>query len=259
MNSTTLYCRLPINWWTDPSLCWFEWQSLISGALAVGAALVSIHFLKLQIAQTSELHKEELLRRHNAIRSVVPVALSAISEYCGAVVDQIAINIEGRQNDFEAAFDAAAQVRTEQNSFEPVQFPSDVISTMQLFVETLTCPADIRHMAELLSSLQILQSRFKSFDLKQVAVERRLHNLLLYTAKVQFLAHSIFDYGRFLDGNSFSKLDGHDFETLWDEILGKAQSLVFSRPVPDVFFPMLGELVDSYKKNNISPWNEKFS
>lgn len=259
MNSSAVYCRLPSNWLADPSQCWFEWQGLISGVLAVGAAFVSIWFLKRQIAQTSELHKDELVRRHNAVRSVVPVALSAISEYCDAVVEQIATTIEDRQDDFEAAFDAAAEGRIEQKSFEPVQFPSDVISTMQLFVETLTRPADVKHMAELLGSLQILQSRFKDFDLQQVAVEHSLHSLLLDTAKVKLLADAIFNYGRFVDEGSFSKLESCDLESLWNEILGKAQSLVFSRPIPDVFFPKLRQLVDSYKKNNISPWNEKFS
>lgn len=259
MSLSLFFCRLPSNWVADPSQCWFEWQGLLSGILAVGAAVVSILFLKRQIAQTSDLHKDELARRHNAVRSVVPVALSAISEYCNAVVDCIATAVEDRQDVFEAAFNDAMHGRLQQKSFEPVQFPSDVISTMQLFVETLTRSADVRHMAELLSSLQILQSRFKDFDLTQVAVERGLHSLLLDASKVRLLSDSVFNYARFVDEGSFSKLDGSDLNATWNEILGKAQSLVFSRPVPDIFFQTLEELVNGCKENRISPWNEKFS
>lgn len=258
MSASDLYCRLPSNWLADTSQCWFEWQGLLSGILAVGAAFVSIWFLKRQIAQTSELHKNELERRHNSVRSVVPVALSAISEYCDAVADQIATAIEDQQDDYDFAFDAVAQGRTEQKYFQPVQFPADVISTMKSFVETLTRAAEVKHMAELLSSLQILQSRFKDFDLKQVAVENRLNSLLLDVAKVKLLTDSIYNYGRFVDDASFSKLEGYETAALWDEVLAKAHGLVFSRSIPDLFLPELTKLVDGYKKNNISPWNEKF-
>ena len=253
-----MYCRLPSHWLTDPSQCWYDWQGLISGILAVAAAFASIWFLKLQIAQTGQLHQNELERRHNAIRSVVPVALAAISEYCAAAVKEIASAIEDRQDNFEVAFDANAQGRLGKVTFDPVPFPSDVIVTLQAFVETMTRPADVKHMAELLSSLQILQSRFKTFDLKQVAVEHGLHSLLLDVAKVQLLTDSIFNYGRFVDENSFSKIEGTTQEALWDEILGKAQGLVFSRSTPDIFFPKLGELVAARKKSLVSPWNEKF-
>ena len=188
----------------------------------------------------------------------MPVALSAVSEYCDAIASQIATAIEDRQDNFYAAFYAVAQGRREQKRFEPVQFPAEVISTMQQFVETLIRPADVKHMAELLGSLQILQSRFKDFDLTQAAVEHSLYGLLLDTAKVKFLTDSIFNYGRFVDENSFSKMEGSKSDALWDEIMGKAQGLIFSRLVPDVFFPKLGELVTSYKKNEVSPWNEKF-
>ena len=258
MSGVQLYCRLPAHWWIDPSQCWFEWQGLVSGILAVVAAIVSIWFLQRQIAQTDQLHQNELKRRHNAIRSVVPVALAAISEYCAAVCNEIASAIEDRQDNFNVAFDAHAKGKLEKATFDGVNFPSDVIPTLQAFVETLTRPDDVKHMAELLGSLQILQSRFKTFNLKQIAVEHSLHSLLLDVAKVKFLTDSIFNYGRFVDEDSFSRIEGTKNESLWDEILGKAQGLVFGRPAPDLFFPKLDELVTARKNSLTSPWNEKF-
>jgi hypothetical protein len=249
---------LPADWLTDPSVCWYEWQGLVSGILAVAAAAASIWFLNRQISQTSDLHRGELGRRHNAIRSVLPIALASVSDFCTAIVDQIATAIEDRQNDFDAAFDAAASGRHNQKSFDPVAIPVEVISTMQQFVESLTREADVKHMAELLSSLQILQARFNDFDLEQAAVVSGLYNLLLDAAKVKLLNDSIYNYGRFVDDSSFSVLDQPSNDKAWNSILGKAHSLVFTRRIPDLFFPELNRLVTRCKENNVSPWNERF-
>lgn len=259
MSPSTVFCRVPTSWISDPSLCLFEWQTLIGGLLAVGAAVVSVIFLKKQISQTEQLHEAELKRRHNAVRSTIPIALAAISDFCDAISTQLASAIEDRnEGDFEAAFDAAAAGRDKLTHFQQVQIPSEVILTMQAFVETLADNRNVKHMAELLSSLQVLQSRFNSFKLQQVAAVHNLHSLLLDTAKVKLLIDSIYNYGRFVDETSFSVVNSASIDDAWQAILGKAHGLIFTRPIPDIFFPELNELVSSYKINQVSPWNEKF-
>jgi hypothetical protein len=250
---------MPTDWWADPSLCWFEWQTLVGGLFAVGAALVSVYWLNKQISQTEKLHQAELRRRHNAARAVVPVALAAISEFCSSVADQIARAIEfRREDDFDAAVDALISSRVSQKNFQNVDLPSPIVTIMKDFVETLSDDANVRHVAELLSSVQILQARFKEFDLQQSAGVNGLYGLLLDTAKVKLLTDSIYNYGRFVDENGFSIVNKQSVEDAWSSIQGKAQSLLFMRQSPDYFFPKISDIILSNCANQNSPWNEKF-
>lgn len=248
-------CRVPAHWILDPSQCWFDWQTLIGGILAVGAAAVSVYFLRKQISQTDLLHQEELARQHNAIRTVTPIALSSISDFCQAIADEVCGEIERRANEpMILGVDDESEKR-----LSPQYIPADVLPTMQGLVATLGEESRIKHVAELVGSLQILQSRHNEFDLKQAGSEFGLYGILLDCAKVKLLTDSIFNYSRFVDETNFSLFDGQKSYNIWDDIHKKSQSLVFSRLMPDLFFPTLADKIDSYKEHNISPWMEKFS
>jgi hypothetical protein len=59
----------------------YNWQTLISGLLALGAAIAGIVYLHRQIRQTEELEGKRRAKKLAAIRAVGPLALSAIGEY----------------------------------------------------------------------------------------------------------------------------------------------------------------------------------
>ena len=75
--------------WLCAAYDWLEdWQTLVSGMLAVGAALWTVFTLRQQIneqkAQTEAVairHRELLERKHRAARSQLPLTLSSICEY----------------------------------------------------------------------------------------------------------------------------------------------------------------------------------
>ena len=248
-------CRVPAHWLVDPSQCWFDWQTLVGGILAVGAAAVSVYFLRRQISQTDLLHQAELARQHNAIRTVTPIALSSISDFCHAIADEVCGEIERRANDpMILGVDDDGEKR-----LSPQHIPTDVLPTMQGLVATLDEKSRIKHVAELVGSLQILQSRYNEFDLNQAGSDFGLYGILLDCAKVKLLTDSIFNYSRFVDETNFSLFNDQKTNDLWDEIHNKSQSLVFSRRMPDLFFPTLADKIDSYKEHDISPWMEKFS
>lgn len=58
-----------------------EWQTLISGFIALLAALITVRTIKQQIATEEIRHKEERERRAFAIRARIPSALSELSTY----------------------------------------------------------------------------------------------------------------------------------------------------------------------------------
>lgn len=258
MMKEPLYCRVPTQWLADPSLCLFEWQTLLSGLLALGAAFLGASFLYKQIGQTDRLHRDELRRQHAAARTALPIALSSISGMVSEIVSNVAHALESQDNpDFETAFADGAQSETDRK-MKSVSISPDVIALIQNFVETLNSQQNVRHTAELVSSIQILISRYNSFDLNGIGAVEGLYSLLLDSAKISLLNDSIYNYGRFIDEDDFSVIHRNSNATAWDMIHGKAQSAVFLRRSPDFFFGRLKERIERYKASDASPWLEKF-
>jgi hypothetical protein len=234
-----------------------DWQTLISGFLALGAALWAGRLLQEQISQAEKFRQDEIKHRHNGSRVVLPLALASINELCREVSNAIAHEIEVRQN-FDAAFDEATE-HSALIQFKPVALAPEVISEMKGFAETLRGQKSVQHVGELMSSLQILASRYNSFDLSQHkdVVLHGLSELLIDAAKVGLLNDKMYNYGRFVDGK-FAIVGRIPDADAWDMIHAKAEGLIFGRRIPDIFFEPLKARIDRYKKNNRSPWIEKF-
>jgi hypothetical protein len=63
-------CMVPANWWSDPSQCLYEWQSLLGGVLAVLAAGATIYFMRKQMQQAERHKQEELTSARDQMRQV---------------------------------------------------------------------------------------------------------------------------------------------------------------------------------------------
>ena len=235
-----------------------DWQTLISGLLALGAAVWAGSLLRSQIAQAGKLHRKDIERSHNAARVALPMALSEVSQYVQKIADNVAEELEKYQEDSaKVPREELAHSGAEVDPIPVVDLPKDVIPLFQSFVQTLTDEADIRHIAELLSSIQILHARYSKLDFQQVAMRMTLFGRLLDAAKVAYLNDKIFNYGRYLEAEHFGVVGVVDQNEAWDAIHGKALGLLFSRRSPDFFFRELKERVDGYKRMNLSPWLEK--
>jgi hypothetical protein len=258
-NTDLARCDIPPDWVSDFSQCLYEWQGLEGAGLALLAAFVGAWFLKSQIKQAGDHRKDEIARRHNAARLTLPLALASVSELIQKTVHQIAYELEQFGPDgFRKAFDANVEGKGHRRSFDPVRLSDDVISAFRQLVESLTDHQDVRHVAELVASLQIYSSRYDDFDLHGAGSRTNLEGLLLDAAKIQLLNDKIYNYARFVDDASFGVVGVGSVADAWDEIHGKAQGLVFRRDSPDFFFPAFQERIDRYKERGLSPWIEKF-
>jgi len=251
-------CAVPADWATNFSQCLYDWQGLEAGLLALLAAGLSLFFLQRQITQQQSHRADELLRRHNAARLTLPLSLASVSSLIQSIADEIAVEFESFGPDGTRTIEAVLDKERDKERFETKGLPREVLGSFEAFVASLYAQRDIRHIAELVATIQILLSRFNSFDLKQPAAQHSLIGLLLDAAKVRLLADRVFNYARFVDDNEFGIVGVLTSAQAWDEIHKQAESLIFLRPRPDIFFQDVRQTVEGYKKANVSPWNEKF-
>jgi hypothetical protein len=260
MAASQANCDVPADWTMDFSQCLYEWQGLEAAGLALVAAAIGATVILRQITQAREHREDEIARKHRAARLSLPLSLSAVSDLVQSIADNLADEFEqyapnSEQKDIDAILDGRA-CRTR---FEPVSLPHEVIHSFERFVESLEREEDIRHVAELMASIQILVSRYNGFDLNGVGARLGLVGRLLDAAKVKLLNEKIFNYARFVDDNGFGIVNAENKKKAWGEIHSAAQSLIFLRRRPDIFFSDLQNKIDGYKKHDIYPWNEKFA
>lgn len=248
-----------MNFVVDAVVWLYHWQTLVSGMLALGAALWAGRLLSEQVRQADAFRKDEAVRRHDAARLTLPLTLATIHELVQGAVDEIATQLEMDGPDgFGQAFDAAAGGDSFPSRFTPVSLSDRVSDSLREFVASLSRRSDVRHVAELVASLQIFLARFNGFDLKAAGRKSSLESLLLDAAKLRLLIDKMYNYARFVDESSFAVVGKLNDSEAWDAVRAKAQSLVFMRPTPDIFFPAIEDAIVRHKAHGTSPWNEKF-
>jgi hypothetical protein len=248
-------------WTTEVGQWLYDWQTLVGASLALIAAYWAYGTTKRQMAQAEQFNRDQIARSHNASRTLLPLTLSSLSELCQRIADNTVQEIEAineNRSAQEISETFASENHTRDLRFESIEIDGEIFSSLHRFVETLTDANDVRHIAELVSSAQILLSRYRTFDLKQIGVEEALNSLLLDAAKVKLLIDKMFNYGRFVDHDSFGIVGVISDKDAWQEILGKAQGLIFHWPQIDRIFAPLADKVRRYSDADYSPWNEKF-
>lgn len=246
------YCFAPPQAFSIIGQWLYDWQTILSGLLASVAAVVTVWKLHGQIAQVERHRRDDIDRRHNAARAVLPLALAAISEFCRAMVEQVASELERNRDKFDVGFDENAN--DTKIKFSPVDLPNNVIVTFERFVETLTNTDSVRHVAELISRIQITQSRFNDFKIGQPGFTIGLYELIIGVATISVLNEKLYNYGRYVSDDSFAMVDKVPNSESWQLIHGKAQSMVFWRRSPDFFFAGIQERINALEANDNSPW-----
>lgn len=251
-------CSVPADWVSNFSQCVYDWQTLAAGVLALIAASFSVYFLSLQIRQQQVHRADDLSRRHNAARLTLPLTLAAVSELTQRIANEVGDEFEKFEPNGSRTIQAVLDANTDRARFDSLALPDNALTSFEDFVASLNDKHDLRHVAELVASTQIMLSRFNDFDLNHIGAPSSLVSLLLDAAKVRLLTDRMYNYARFVEDSAFGIVGVLTVEEAWDQIHAKAQGLVFHRPVPDRFFPELAEQIAGYKKADASPWNEKF-
>ncbi len=236
-----------------------EWQTLVSGLLALGAAWWATAYVRRQIAQTDQLHRQDVERRHNAARVMLPLALAGIGAFLQTMADAVADEIERSDPPIDTPDGVVSDAApTGQGHFDVPDLPVDQLNAIRDFAETLTDQCNLRHLAELIGQLQIAYSRYATFNFSHVNCIDLLYDLLLKIAVLKTLNERMFNYARFVDDTDFGIVEILPIGECWDMILGSLVGLVFNRSRMDLFASQASERIKAYKTGGMSPWLQVF-
>jgi hypothetical protein len=246
------FCDVPADWMADFSQCLYEWQGLEAGVLALLAAVIGARYLYKQIHQ-ADLHREDELQRQKLAAIVaLPLTLARTSEMLQGIADEISLRFE-RGRDRGSNDDGLVIIHPGVTKFELVDFPDGAVRSFQDFVETLTAPSDVAHVAQLIAAIQILLARIRSFDPRTANGESSLLSLMLDCAWAAHLNDSLYNHARSVGIEPFSTMQ-RDAANDWKNVRAKSQSMLFFRPNPDLMMNALNEMVDRYVESGVSPW-----
>ena len=235
-----------------------DWQTLFAAGVALWAAYVGANAIYRQTLKTEQLAQDEISRRHNAARCVLPLALSEVSTLCQSMANKIAEKIEIHAGSDCNLYQAMPILGAGSSKFDPITAPPYTLKAFKDFVQTLTDSSNVAHVGQLMAQIQILIARWDTFDLNQIAPDIRLIELLIDVARVKLLNDTIFNYARMVGDEHFSIVSKDFYSDAWDSIRGKTRELLFHRDSPDLFFGQINTLIDYRKEHNISPWLERF-
>lgn len=237
---------------------WFyDWQTLIGGVLALMAALWAGSKVQYQIRQVDTLHRNELLRRRNSARVMLPFALSSILAFCQKAGTNLAVAIEVLQEPICTGDDGFDNVIVAP-SLNQIEFPSSAIDALARFVECLDDNEQEKHVAELVAQLQIFHAKYEEQSDNTIPHLDSLYMLLVSAGTVKFLVETVFNYARFTDNASFAKVGAISQPDAWLGIKKSMLGLVFDRPAKNGFINKIDSIIDREIEVGTSPWIEKF-
>jgi hypothetical protein len=174
------------------------WQTLIGSVLAITAAFVATLIawknVSRQIGHAEELEKQRRSRKQAALRSVLPLSLSAISDYAQHTTRAL-------HNLLNQCVDEALP----RNGVQVTPFPdvpSDTVETLVEFIE-YSDTLNVQLFENLLSRIQVLSARMRDLlsDINvengvQVITSNWIETNIIHAASVYAGAAQAYDYAR---------------------------------------------------------------
>jgi len=206
-----------------------KWQTLITGALAVFGAWLTVGAVREQIKSSEAVEERRRLQEVYAARAVLPASLSLLTEYaqsCMRLMEQLV--------------DDGSLCRRPPGYLVP-SIPSEALEAIRNCIR-FADPARAKEMADLLHWLQIQNSRicalgFRSNDYPD-ASPYEIYRRILDAAELHARTSALFDYGRRLDEGDLQRVGSKEIRT----------ALRVTRIYKE-HHTMLGELLDAQDSN----------
>lgn len=166
-----------------------DWQTLASGVLAVGAALVGAYFINKQIHLAEKQERERLLRKELAARSVLPLMLSQLMEYAR-------VNAKALKRTLDAS--SGGTYRGDPSAIEIRPVPLPLVMEIKNLIEATPSRVGER-LADMLSDVQIIGARLDDFanpEEGRILLAENIKSFIIDTVELHARAASAFAYAR---------------------------------------------------------------
>jgi hypothetical protein len=170
----------------------YEFQTLISGVMALGAAATTVFFLSRQMHQVELFERKMVDRESRSARPLLAFVLVKLLDYSESCFQQLRKLEEKIVSSGEADFDLPLNLTIP-------SLPDDTFSTLQMNLK-FGSESAISMVTKLLIKLQIQNSRFREFAEKNDDLPSgHLSNLHAYMADalaISLLCNRLFPYAR---------------------------------------------------------------
>lgn len=164
-----------------------RWQALIAGFLAIGGALIGGSFILRQIRSADSHVADQLGRRNDADRAMLPLALSELSRYSRSCAAVLVTLIR------DAPITDATLAR--QVALIP-SVPADAVRIIRDFIESTADPSLRARFSFLLNKLQVQSARLLGLQDEGRHSILSLKDYLLDAAEIYGICSSLFDFAR---------------------------------------------------------------
>lgn len=199
----------------------YKWQTLITGLLALLAAIPTVFLLHRQINLSERHERTRRQTQEAAARAVLPLTLSAIIDYAqqsSVILHSLYQNREGQV------------IPKEVRVFDAPLVPESAIGSLQSMIEASTNKSVVIVITKLINKIQIHNSRLYSIIYKKQAVLPitklvaviNIEGLVIDTAMIHTLAGSLFSYAR-------SESETPE-EVSWDDVSSSLRLLKWYEP-----------------------------
>lgn len=165
----------------------YDWQQLLGGLFALGAAGIGWSAINRQVRQSDEQENERWRRRYDAARAVSPLALSKVHEYAS----QCATSLQ--ENHMQLARGIAVDGRSPRSLPD---VPSTSMAELRAMIEA-SSPTQAMPIARLLSRIQVQAARLQTMTvhLSQGGSSTTVQ-YLVDAIEIAALASALFNYAR---------------------------------------------------------------
>lgn len=177
----------------DPVKALHDWQELIAGLAAIGAAFIGGQYILQQIEFSKEQALEGTRRRHAAARAMLPITLATITQYAESCSSQL--------KELHRAIQAHAVPAPALDGLRIPDLPLEAIAELRNLIDTADETLQLA-IADLLGEIQVLSSRLSGLSQQRdpsshgTVVQDYLEAVIINALRVFAMSSALFAYGR---------------------------------------------------------------
>ena len=169
-----------------------DWQTLLAGVIAIGAAFIGGQYINKQIQSDRDIAADERRRKFAAARAALPLVLSALSDYAIEASAALTTLLATKKDEIIPRDKSLGAFPT---------FAPTVVSDLREIIEFSDEPIT-NNLVEILSVLQIQRARLNWLynNLKSesdtIVMAANVENYIVQTAEIYARCANLFDFAR---------------------------------------------------------------